>query len=254
MADNIETKVVLKQRILHGSDQPDFLQRVATVYINGREYRVSAPPEAKGDALEWARHFSVRQLVDVNSETEVIGFDRARALKATIEQLEREKRDANRPVGVHPDGLHCDAQICLSGHVQHCDSTPFDSKAHCTRCGAPCIDECPTCKDPIQGVRLYSSPASYIRPQYCHRCGTAYPWMEDLLRTARQLVEHDDMLSPEDREKLWDDLQYVMTDPKANLAPAKKKLIDIKLGKATAFVREAILDLIAKTTAEMFKG
>lgn len=78
--------------------------------------------------------------------------------------------------------------------------------------------------------------------------------MEDLLRTARQLVEHDDMLSPEDREKLWDDLQYVMTDPKANLAPAKKKLIDIKLGKATAFVREAILDLIAKTTAEMFKG
>jgi hypothetical protein len=39
MTDNPETKVVLKQRVLLGSNQPEFLQRVATVYINGKEYR-----------------------------------------------------------------------------------------------------------------------------------------------------------------------------------------------------------------------
>jgi len=71
MTDNPETKVVLNQRILHGSHQPEFLQRVATVYINGEEYRVSAPPEAKGDALDWAPHFTVRQLVDLSSEVEI---------------------------------------------------------------------------------------------------------------------------------------------------------------------------------------
>ena len=68
MNDNLETKVVLKQSVLHGSNQPEMLQRVATVYINGEEFRVSAPPEAKGDALDWVSHFTVRQLVEFNSE------------------------------------------------------------------------------------------------------------------------------------------------------------------------------------------
>jgi hypothetical protein len=45
-----------------------------------------------------------------------------------------------------------------------------------------------------------------------------------------------------------------MSDPKADLVPAKRKLIDIKLGKATGYVRETILDLIAKTIAEISKG
>jgi hypothetical protein len=78
--------------------------------------------------------------------------------------------------------------------------------------------------------------------------------MEDILRTARELLDHDDKLSLDDRNSLWGDLQYVMSDPKADLVPAKRKLIDIKLGKATAYVREVVLDLIAKITAEVLKG
>jgi hypothetical protein len=78
--------------------------------------------------------------------------------------------------------------------------------------------------------------------------------MEDRLKTARELLRNDDHLTQDDRNDLWDDLQYVMSDPKADLAPAKKKLIEIKLGKATEYVREAILDLIAKTAAEVLKG
>jgi hypothetical protein len=42
MTENLDAKVVLRQTVLHGSND-DFLQRVATVYINGREYRVLAP-------------------------------------------------------------------------------------------------------------------------------------------------------------------------------------------------------------------
>src|SRR5437899_3160790 len=115
MADELATKVVIKQAVLHGSNS-DVLQRVAVVYIDGKEYRISAPPEAKGEALEWIKHLSVRQLVDVNSEIEIHDALGVLALKTAKEELERMKRDANRAAGVNPDGLHCDAQICINGH------------------------------------------------------------------------------------------------------------------------------------------
>jgi hypothetical protein len=254
MADNPDTKIVLKQRVLYGSNHPELLQRVATVYIDGKEYRVSAPPEAKGDALDWVQHFTVRQLVDVNAEVEIHDAVGVLALRVVKEELEKQRRDASRAQGMHPDGRHCDAQICLKGHVQHCDGTPFDARDHCTKCGAPCIDECPRCREPIRGVQKYGPARAYFRPRFCHGCGHPYPWMEDLLRTAHELLEHDDKLSLDDRKNLWDDLQYVMSDPKADLVPAKRKLIDIRLEKATAYVREAILDLLAKTAVELLKG
>ena len=78
--------------------------------------------------------------------------------------------------------------------------------------------------------------------------------MEERLRTAHELLRHDDQLTLEERNELWDLLQYVMSDPKADLVPAKKKLIEIKLGKATGYVREAVLDLIAKIATEYTKG
>jgi hypothetical protein len=153
MADDLATKVVLKQTVLHGSSD---LQRVAAVYINGKEYRVSAPPEAKGESLEWVPHFTVRQLVDLNSETEIHEAFGVLALKLVKEELERIKRDAGRAAGMNPDGIHCDAQICIKGHVQHCNGESFDPKAHCTKCGAPCIDECLHCREPIHGLEMNS--------------------------------------------------------------------------------------------------
>ena len=96
MAIDQDTKVVLKQRILQGADQSEHLQRVATVYINGKEYRVSAPPEAKGDALDWAPHFTVRQLVDINSEIEILDAPRALALEAVRAELENQPQQGER--------------------------------------------------------------------------------------------------------------------------------------------------------------
>ncbi len=97
------------------------------------------------------------------------------------------------------------------------------------------------------GVALYSPP------QFCHQCGHAYPWMEERLRTVRELLNQDKKLSADDRDSLLEDLQYVMSDPKAELVPAKKKLIEFKLEHAPNFVRELILDLAAKVIAESAK-
>jgi hypothetical protein len=78
--------------------------------------------------------------------------------------------------------------------------------------------------------------------------------MEDRLRTARQLLDHDDKLTEDDRIELWPDLKYVMSDPKADLAPAKRKLISVKLlTKGTVWVKEEIETLISKTAAELMK-
>ena len=250
MADEIQTRVVLKQKVLRGSDQPESLQRVAIVYIDGREYRISAPPEARGEALAWIPHFVVRQLIDFNSEIEIHDAYGRLAIKAVQDELEKGRGGD----GMHPDGLHCAVQICLAGHVQHYNGTPFDLNGHCTKCGTRVIAECSRCGEPIRGVEKYKSKTGYDRPRFCHKCGYPYQWMEDRLRTARELLEHDDQLSLEDRNSLWDDLRFVMSDPKADLVPAKKKLIDIKLGKASAYVKDALLDLIAKTMAEVLKG
>jgi hypothetical protein len=251
MADELATKVVIEQTVLRGSNS-GALQRIAVVYIEGREYRVSAPPEAKGEALEWMDHVSIRQLVDFNSEEEIHDALGVLALKEVKEELARMKRDTNRSAGMNPDGLHSDAQICLKGHVQHCDGTPFDPKTYCSRCGSSCIDECPHCQTPIRGRNIYSA-FDYTRPSFCHGCGRPYPWMEERLKTARELLDHDDKLSLDERKELWDDLQYVMSDPRADLAPAKKALINIKLGKAGEYTKEIVLDLIAKIAVESMK-
>jgi len=78
--------------------------------------------------------------------------------------------------------------------------------------------------------------------------------MEDRFQTAKELLYHDDRLLQQDREKLWDLLQYVMSDPKSDLVPAKKKLISINLEKATTATREFVENIIAKYAAEMSKG
>jgi hypothetical protein len=250
--ENKGPKVVINQKVLYGSDRDEPLQRVATVYDGNIEYRVLAPSRAEGPTLEWITHLTVRKPADVNTEEEVEDARRAFVLKILEKELMRQGRDANRAEGMNPDGQHCDAQICLKGHVLHCDGMPFDSKAYCTRCGARCIDECPECQEPIRGMGAYQA-TPYSLPQFCHKCGHAYPWMEERLRTVRELLNQDRKLSPEDRDSLLEDLRYVVSDPKAELVPAKRKLIELRLANAPSFIREFILDLAAKVIVESAK-
>jgi hypothetical protein len=250
-------KVVIENAVLRGSDHDDLLQKVAKVYVHGEEIRILAPPKATGSALEWSDHWSVREpnkesfgVEDVLPNTD---FRRSLAIQAVKEELQKLIRDANRPMGMNPDGLYYDAQICLNGHVQSAGGFPFKQGEHCNKCGADCIDECLKCKTPIRGMVANTNWIGYDAPSFCHACGHPYPWMEDRLQTAKELLYHDDKLSLEEREKLWGLLQYVMTDPKSDMAPAKKKLFEIGVAKALPATREFFLDLMAKLGAEMLK-
>jgi len=148
------------------------------------------------------------------------------------------------------------ARICENGHVitRYAESGG-KVEDYCSECGAKTITVCGHCEQKIRGHLHPSMPSIHEEPapKFCHKCGKPYPWMENRLQTAKELLYHDDKLSLEDREKLWGLLQYVMSNPKSDLVHAKKKLIEISLGKATATIREAVLDLLAKYFAEMSK-
>src|ERR1039458_4665796 len=87
------TNTVIEQRQLRGSPQDRFLQRVATVYIDGEENRVLAPPKAVGDALDWIGHFSVRQPDKESFNSEIVdeGAYRTFVIKLVREELEKTK-------------------------------------------------------------------------------------------------------------------------------------------------------------------
>lgn len=248
----MDIKAVVEQRTLPGSHHPGALQRVATVYIDGHEYRVLAPGAARGDALEWVRHFSVRRPANdgYGGEYELSPSDETCILIMKVVEKELEKQNT----GLHPDGVHCAAQICRKGHVLQCDGMSFESDEHCTKCGSACIDRCQHCNEPIRGAVKFQSASSYVRPLFCHACGKPYPWMSERLMTARELLNKDEKLKAEDRTELWGLLQDVMSNPTDELTPAKRKLLEINLGKATGYIKEAILDLAAKTMAEVIKG
>jgi hypothetical protein len=239
MASSPHTKVVLIQTVLLGSNMSSLLQEVATVHANDREFRVYAPPTAKGEALEWVPHFTIRRQGGYFSEEKEQDRHKELTLRAVKEALENQERDTSMADGTHPDGIHCSAQICRNGDIQRCNGMPFDSREHCTKCGASCIHECPGCREPIRGSLIYRDTRNYSVPQFCHGCGRPYPWMAESLDTARDSLWHDDQLTLEDREKLWNDLKYVMSNQKADLVPAKRKLIEIKLAKAGEVVRVA---------------
>lgn len=94
----MKTKTVVEQSQLRGSSQDAFLQRVATVYLDGEEYRVLAPPKAVGEAIDWIDHFSVRQpdRESFHSEILVEGAFRILAIKLVKEELEKMKTAAGK--------------------------------------------------------------------------------------------------------------------------------------------------------------
>jgi hypothetical protein len=249
------TKVVIENAVLRGSQQEQFWQKVATVYLDGgEEFNIVAPSKATGDALELMKQLQVRSPTAHGYNPVTDG--RSHSIIQQV-QAELEKRKLDSEIwrsGTNPDGRYVAAQICLRGHVLNVNGTDFEREEHCPKCGETSIDDCKQCKVAIRGGEIYAATTDYELPNFCHKCGRPYPWMEDQLSTAKELLWHDDKLTLEEREKLWGQLQYVMSDPKADLTPAKKKLFEIGIAKALPATREFFLDFIAKYLVEMTKS
>ena len=250
--------VVIENAVLYGVSDDNACQRVATVYIDGDRFSVVAPAKLTGESLQHIGHFDVREpskdALDWGADLIVTDNRRSLTLSAVEDELKRQKRDRNRAAGRTPGSIYRDAQICINGHVRSSGGLQINSGEHCNKCGQVCIEDCLKCGEPIRGQVADSFRVGYDVPSFCHACGNPYPWMEELLKTAKELLWHDEKLKLEDREKVWDCLRYVMSDPKADLVPAKKTLIGIYLAKAGDFTRESIENIIAKIAIESMKG
>jgi hypothetical protein len=249
-------RVVIENAVLRGSPHEEFWQRVATVYSpSDEEFRGYAPPRATGSALGWFQYLSVRQLSESGMGENFVENGRRYSIANQVkEELEKLELDEDIWRDLNSQGRYYAAQVCVRGHPQSVDGRDFRQGAHCKQCGESCIDRCQNCKAPIHGKDTLAGGRDYILPNFCHKCGRPYSWMEDRRQTAKELLNHDNKLSLEEREELWGLLQYVMSDPKSDLAPAKRKLFEIRIAKALPATREFFLDFMAKLCAEMLKG
>jgi len=101
-------KVVIEQRILRESQDSDSLQRIATVYIDGREYRVYALSKASGSPLDWLGHLSVhlRSPISFGSDILADASMGAYVIKLVREELEKPNDGPKAPTDARSVGPH----------------------------------------------------------------------------------------------------------------------------------------------------
>lgn len=157
-------------------------------------------------------------------------------------------------------GYYHVAQICLNGHVitDTYDSNPEFRKNFCTQCGAKTIVSCQSCNTHIhgdyecEGITFLSSTMN-TAPSYCHNCGIPYPWTEEKLLIANEMLALDSSLSDDDRNNISKNIGYLVSDtPRTQLAAMKIKSLLSKVGKGTAAAfRDIIVDISSETAKKI---
>lgn len=119
------------------------------------------------------------------------------------------------------------AQICLSGHINNSnvEHHPENENSFCQICGAKVIDECPSCHAKIRGERgcikrnmldncfhFSTIQRLSIAPAYCYACGAPYPWTEATLKTAENIINMLDELTPEQKKQLVDFIPDIIVE------------------------------------------
>jgi hypothetical protein len=150
-------------------------------------------------------------------------------------------------------GYYENATICINGHV--ISSSKAEYTQFCDICGKSTISYCSGCSTPIRGD--YEVPGiavvgfNYPRPSYCYKCGNAFPWTEQLLNNAVELISLDEKLSETDKEIIkyaFPDL--IVETPSSPVAIAKyKKLIP----RAASYVQDGLKNLLVDVVSESIK-
>lgn len=144
------------------------------------------------------------------------------------------------------------AQVCLRGHVitDTVEIGPARVSRFCDECGAPTITQCPSCQTNIRGY--YDIPGAiiesrYTPPAYCYSCGKPFPWTEERLSAARELIQMSDILE-EQKADLEKDLVALMVEtPRTKVAVAK---IGAFLRRTSREVASAMRDILVDIACE----
>lgn len=167
------------------------------------------------------------------------------------------------------------AQICINGDLinKHVKASPSLNKNFCDVCGAKVISECPECQSPIKGchhieihlkdsinwetneiipeIETHCQQHEYVIPSYCDNCGAPYPWIQQRLDYAKELIAEMNELTSEEQEKFNNSLPKILIEtPQTPLAANR---IHTYLAKIKPIGKEAIKQLFFDVTIEAAK-
>lgn len=162
-------KVVIHTSVLRFSGHDALMQRVASVYLNGEEYRVWAPSRATGPLLEWQEQLTVRIASKSGMGENPVQSETSDAIvKLLVDELTRETEEAEfwGWGNMSDRARFYYAQICLQGHVIAADGRETREGEHCETCGSRCIHRCEKCNAPIRGKRTMHGMEDYQIPAF----------------------------------------------------------------------------------------
>lgn len=114
----------------------------------------------------------------------------------------------------------------------------------------------PACQVRIRGLSRGGFATHYELPAYCPDCGTPYPWTEERLQAARELIELAEIPADE-KAALQGDLAAIAADtPRTAVAATKFKRFMGKIGpEMTGAMREILVKLATEGAKNlMFPG
>ena len=151
-------------------------------------------------------------------------------------------------------GSYDTAQLCLNGHLIT-ESASFiqHRQDFCDKCGAKTIMECQNCNSKIRGH--YSVPgvisfgSTYERPNNCYNCGQLYPWTEEIIEVADELISVADGVSEDEQQKAKASLLDLLNEtPRLQLAQIQFKNFIQKAGpELSNALRDITVDILSET-------
>jgi hypothetical protein len=151
---------------------------------------------------------------------------------------------------------HDEAQICFNGHVvnEAMKGSPELNAEFCEQCGAETISNCQHCQMAIRG-RYHASGLvlmnEYSAPAFCRGCGKPYSWTERALLAAKEILDGEQALTPEDRDTFEIDVNDIIRDvPRTRAAAFRIKAF---LGKVPGAMGAALRDIVVDVASEAAK-
>src|SRR5687768_10735201 len=106
--------------------------------------------------------------------------------------------------------LYCENGHLITGSLEFSDLRINN----CLQCGSRTMSKCKHCASRILGDHqrpLFSGIDRAVRANFCYNCGNLYPWTENHLRAARELIELTS-LTESDKEELKKSMTESTTD------------------------------------------
>lgn len=147
------------------------------------------------------------------------------------------------------------AQICVNGHIAtHAfENSPQDHAEFCPVCGSPTITTCKNCSTNIKGwydTGTSLAILSYVKPNFCYKCGKPFPWTEAKLEEAKKLTNTFN-ISPQDKLTLIDSIDDLVKNT-ARVETAILKFKDIT-SKVSAEAKDTLKQILASVITEGIK-